>query len=74
MRSNRGLVPVAAVPFAVLAVAGLAATLYTGYLIVRGPFLGGPRLAPQPLMWALGGFVAGIVVLAFGANALSRVR
>ena len=45
---------------------GLAVTVSTGFLVVRGPFFGGPTLEPMPLLAALGGFVAGIVVLSWG--------
>jgi hypothetical protein len=52
---------------------GLVVTLVTGYLIVRGPFLGGPRLAPVPLLVATGGFLLGILVLAFGGAKVAGV-
>jgi hypothetical protein len=47
---------------------GIAATVTTGYLLVRGPFLGGELLEPIPMLVALGGFVVGIVVLTWGAT------
>lgn len=47
---------------------GLAATLTTGFLLVRGPFLGGALLDPIPMLVALCGFVVGIVVLTWGAT------
>jgi hypothetical protein len=53
--------------FLAVGAAGLLASLVTGYLLVRGPFLGGPPLEPVPLLWATGGFLLGIIVFAFGA-------
>lgn len=47
---------------------GLAATVATGYLLVRGPFLGQKLLDPIPMLAALCGFVVGIVVLTWGAT------
>jgi hypothetical protein len=53
---------------------GLSVTLVTGYLIVRGPFLGGRMLAPVPLLEALGAFIVGIVVLTWGGTKYYRAR
>lgn len=47
--------------------AGLLVTLLTGYLLVRSAFLGGPRLAPVPLLLASGACFFGIIVFAFGS-------
>ncbi|MFC6825611.1 hypothetical protein [Halopelagius fulvigenes] len=47
---------------------GLAATVATGFLLVRGPFLGQKLLDPVPMLVALCGFVVGIVVLTWGAT------
>jgi hypothetical protein len=52
--------------FAVVCVVGLAVTLVTGYLIVRGPFLGGPVLPPRVLFVTLGGFLVGILAFSWG--------
>jgi hypothetical protein len=57
--------PIALV-FLAVALVGLGASLATGYLIVRGPFLGGPTLPPVELFVALGGFIAGIVTFSWG--------
>ena len=53
--------------FLAVSLVGAAATLGTGYLVVRGPFLGGPTLDPVPLFAVLGGFVVGIVVTTWAA-------
>ncbi|MFB6122358.1 MAG: hypothetical protein ABEJ78_02725 [Haloferacaceae archaeon] len=53
---------------------GLAVTATSGYLVVRGPFLDGPMLAPLSLLTALGAFVVGIVVLAWGGTKYARAR
>jgi hypothetical protein len=52
--------------FTVICVVGLAVTLGTGYLIIRGPFLGGPILPPRVLFVTLGGFLAGILAFSWG--------
>ncbi|WP_224336753.1 hypothetical protein [Haloprofundus halobius] len=64
---------VAAIPWTILTVVGLVATLSTGFLIVRGPFFGGPTLDPLWLLVATGGFIAAIITLAFGGSKLARV-
>lgn len=45
---------------------GLAAMLVMGYLIIRGPFLGGPLLSGVELFGALGGFLVGIIAFTWG--------
>lgn len=62
-------------PFAVATVAGLALWLYAGYLLVRGPFLGGRPLPlePTPLLGTFGGFLVGIIVFTWGAVRLAGV-
>jgi hypothetical protein len=57
--------PVALV-FLLVSLVGLGVSLATGFLIVRGPFLGGATLPPVDLFVALGGFVAGIVTFSWG--------
>jgi hypothetical protein len=52
---------------------GLGASLATGYLLVRGPFLGGALLEPVPMLVALCGFVVGVVVLTWGATRAAGV-
>lgn len=52
---------------------GLAVTLGAGYLVVRGPFLGGPTLEPPALLAMLGAFVIGITVAAWGATRYARL-
>ncbi|WP_224450098.1 hypothetical protein [Haloprofundus salilacus] len=64
---------VAAIPWALLTAVGLGATLATGFLIVRGPFFGGPTLEPLSLLVATGGFITAIILLAFGGSKLARV-
>ena len=59
--------------FGVATTVGTLIAVGTGYLIVRGPFLGGPTLAPERLMLALGGFVVGIIVLTWGGSKLAGV-
>ena len=53
---------------------GLAVALGAGYLIVRGPFLGGPLLAPPELMVAVGGFLFGVLLWGMGAIKWVRIR
>ena len=57
---------VVALAFLAVTLVGLGVSLATGFLIVRGPFLGGPTLPPVELFAALGGFVAGIVTFSWG--------
>jgi hypothetical protein len=54
--------------FLTIASVGLAVTLGSGYLIVRGPFLGGPALDPVPLFGSFGAFVLGIVLFSWGST------
>ncbi|MFB6136552.1 MAG: hypothetical protein ABEJ04_07305 [Halobacteriaceae archaeon] len=63
---------VAAIPGAVTTAVGTLVTVYTGYLVVRGPFFGGAVLDPVPLMVALGGFLVGVMALAWGTTSLVR--
>ena len=53
--------------FLAVTLVGAATALGAGYLVVRGPFLGGPALDPVPLFAALGGFLVGIVVTTWAA-------
>lgn len=55
-----------------LTAVGAAVTGVTGFLVVRGPFLGGQVLEPRPLLVATGGFVVGIIVLTLGGTKLAR--
>lgn len=64
---------IAAIPWMILTAIGLGVTTTTGYLVIRGPFLGGATLPPQPLIFVLGAFLVGIVVLALGGSKLARV-
>jgi hypothetical protein len=52
---------------------GLFGALGAGYLVVRGPFLGGPTLAPRALLATLGVFVVGITVAAWGLTRYARL-
>jgi hypothetical protein len=65
--------PVRVLAGAVCAV-GLAVALGAGYLVVRGPFLGGPTLAPRPLLVALGAFIVGVTAAAWGGTKYARAR
>ncbi|WP_410764780.1 hypothetical protein [Haloferax sp. DFSO60] len=47
---------------------GLGLALGSAFLIVRGPFLGGPALDPFPMMGALAAFIVGIVVTSWGTT------
>ncbi|ADE04993.1 hypothetical protein [Haloferax volcanii] len=69
---TRGL-GVAKLFFTLVTSAGLGLSMGTSFLIVRGPFLGGPSLDPFPMMAALAVFVAGIVVLTWGSTRLFGV-
>ncbi|MFC6988953.1 hypothetical protein ACFQJD_09955 [Haloplanus sp. GCM10025708] len=53
---------------------GLVVTVASGYLIVRGPFLGGATLEPMALLAALGVFVVGVVVTAWSGTKYVRAR
>lgn len=64
---------IAAIPWLILTAIGLGVTTTTGYLVVRGPFLGGAMLAPRFLIVAAGAFIVGLVVLALGGSKLARV-
>lgn len=66
--SDRAGLGVLTYVYGVVTTIGLAATVATGYLLVRGPFLGGALLDPIPMLVALCGFVVGIVVLTWGAT------
>jgi hypothetical protein len=59
--------------FGLVTVIGLSVTLGSGYLIVRGPFLGGASLDPVPLLGTLGVFVVGIIVLTWGMTKFAGV-
>ncbi|MUV58400.1 hypothetical protein [Halogeometricum sp. CBA1124] len=59
--------------YGIVSLVGLVVTVGTGFLLVRGPFLGGALLEPIPLMLALCGFIVGIVVLAWGATRAAGV-
>lgn len=59
--------------FGLVTVVGLSITLGSGYLIVRGPFLGGAALEPVPLLGTLGVFVVGIIVLTWGMTKFAGV-
>jgi hypothetical protein len=63
--------PIRAFAGAVCAV-GLVVALGAGYLVVRGPFLGGPTLAPRPLLVALGAFIVGVAATAWGGTKYAR--
>lgn len=53
--------------FGLLTLFGLVVTVVSGYLVIRGPFLGGALLPPEWLFVALLAFIVGIVTLAWGA-------
>jgi hypothetical protein len=59
--------------FGLVTAVGVAVTLGAGYLVVRGPFLGGAALEPMPLLGTLGVFVVGIVVLTWGLTKFAGV-
>jgi len=56
--------------FGLVTALGLAVTVGSGYLVVRGPFFGGGLLDPIPLFAALVAFVAGLVLMVWGATRL----
>jgi vacuolar-type H+-ATPase subunit I/STV1 len=67
-RDGRARLGVVGLFFLTFAAVGLAVTLVSGYLIVRGPFLGGRPLEPLSLFGAFGAFVAGIVLFSWGST------
>lgn len=52
---------------------GLVVAVGAAYLIVRGPFLGGPTLAPKSLLATLGAFIVGVTVMAWGSTQYARL-
>lgn len=54
--------------YAGLAGVGIGGTVIPAYVIVRGPFFGGPLLEPMQLMYAIVAFFVGLFLLA-GAGA-----
>lgn len=60
-------------PFVTLAGVGLGLALGAGYLIMRGPFLGGALLEPVPLMTAVAGFFVGVFTFTYAAAKLVGV-
>ena len=52
---------------------GLAVTLFGGWMLVRGPFLGGPTLEATPMLAALTAFMVGIVLFCRGLVRLAGV-
>lgn len=59
--------------FGLVTAVGLSITLGSGFLIVRGPFLGGATLDPLLLLGTLGVFVVGIVVSTWGLTKFAGV-
>jgi len=57
----------------VVGAVGLIVSLGAGYLVVRGPFLGGPTLAPRPLLATLAVFIVGVAVFAWGITQYARL-
>jgi len=57
----------------VVGAVGLVVTLGSGYLVVRGPFLGGPTLAPRPLLATLAVFIVGVAIFAWGSTQYARL-
>ncbi|WP_299335247.1 hypothetical protein [Haloplanus sp.] len=57
---------------AAVGILGTAVALTSGVLVVRGPFLGGPMLAPPSLLVALGAFVVGAAGAAWGLTRYER--
>lgn len=57
----------------VVGAVGFAVTLGAGYLIVRGPFLGGATLSPRPLLATLAVFIVGVAVFAWGVTQYARL-
>jgi hypothetical protein len=57
----------------VVGAVGLVVTLGAGYLVVRGPFLGGQRLAPRPLLATLAVFIVGVAIFAWGITQYARL-
>jgi hypothetical protein len=57
----------------VVGAVGLVVSLGAGYLVVRGPFLGGPTLASRPLLATLTVFIVGVAVFAWGITQYARL-
>lgn len=73
VRKSRRLSLLHLVATSIVAAVGGTLTVTTGYLILRGPFLGGAPLTSDGLMWSLAGFVAGIILLALGSTKVERL-
>ena len=72
-RGTSGRVNVVTGFFLFVSLVGLLLSLGAGYLVIRGPFLGGPTLEPIPLLVALGVFIVGVVALSWGATKAAAV-
>ncbi|MFB6106512.1 MAG: hypothetical protein ABEJ70_06030 [Halobacteriaceae archaeon] len=59
--------------FGTVTAVGAASLLATGYLIVRGPFLGGPVLAPTQVLVALGVLFVALFVTVWAGSRLAGV-
>ncbi|WP_416839602.1 hypothetical protein [Haloferax sp. DFSO52] len=72
-RNDTRGIGVAKLFFTIVTGVGLGLAMGTSFLIVRGPFLGGPTLAPFPMMGALAVFIVGIIVVSWGTTRLFGV-
>lgn len=64
---------VASIPIVVLTTFSLGLALASGYVIVRGPFLGGQALEPIALMIALAAFMSALITVTWGSVRLLDV-
>ncbi|KAB1196374.1 MULTISPECIES: hypothetical protein [Haloferax] len=72
-RNDTRGIGVAKLFFTIVTGVGLGLAMGTSFLIVRGPFLGGPTLDPFPMMGALAMFIVGIIVVSWGTTRMFGV-
>ncbi|KAB1194373.1 MULTISPECIES: hypothetical protein [Haloferax] len=72
-RNDTRGIGVAKLFFTIVTGVGLGLSLGTAFLIVRGPFFGGPALDPFPMMGVLAVFIVGILVVSWGTTRLFGV-
>ncbi|MFB6121724.1 MAG: hypothetical protein ABEJ68_11490 [Halobacteriaceae archaeon] len=73
MSRIRGRLSLVAYPFVAVALVGVATTLVSSSLLLRGPFFDGPRLQSLAVLYAVGGFMGGIIVASWAGSRAARL-